>query len=267
MNFERLVASLYMSAMMQLGLLHEQGQQPVADLLGAKQSIDTLGVLQVDELVEEVHEEAVQGGRLRPHLEQARVRYGVRAAHDPEQAARGVREKGVQGRGLHLETDVGGVLEDLVRHEGRQAASPFEAFVAASPGFRNLEGRGFGFFQHGSARPRREGGRGVSGTLDGRRLAASLYERDRIGCAARAPNRAAPSMRARPAIGPFALPPLMIFIMSAMLRCILRSLLTSSAVVPEPAAIRRFRLALRMSDVSICRAEDEAIDTVAVAMI
>lgn len=46
MNFERLVASLYMSAMMQLGLLHEQGQQPVADLLGAKQSIDTLGVLQ-----------------------------------------------------------------------------------------------------------------------------------------------------------------------------------------------------------------------------
>jgi len=46
MNFERLVASLYMSAMMQLGLLHEPGQQPVADLLGAKQSIDTLGVLQ-----------------------------------------------------------------------------------------------------------------------------------------------------------------------------------------------------------------------------
>jgi hypothetical protein len=46
MNFERLVASLYMSAMMQLGLLQEQGQQPVADLLGAKQSIDTLGVLQ-----------------------------------------------------------------------------------------------------------------------------------------------------------------------------------------------------------------------------
>jgi Domain of unknown function (DUF1844) len=46
MTFERLVASLYMSAMMQLGLMHEEGQQPVADLIGAKQTIDTLGVLQ-----------------------------------------------------------------------------------------------------------------------------------------------------------------------------------------------------------------------------
>ncbi len=46
MNFERLVASLYMSAMMQLGLMHEEGQQPTADLIGAKQTIDTLGVLQ-----------------------------------------------------------------------------------------------------------------------------------------------------------------------------------------------------------------------------
>jgi hypothetical protein len=46
MNFERLVASLYMSAMMQLGLMQEEGQQPAADLLGAKQTIDTLGVLQ-----------------------------------------------------------------------------------------------------------------------------------------------------------------------------------------------------------------------------
>ena len=46
MNFERLVASLYMTAMMQLGLIHEEGQQPAADLLGAKQTIDTIGVLQ-----------------------------------------------------------------------------------------------------------------------------------------------------------------------------------------------------------------------------
>jgi len=46
MNFERLVASLYMTAMMQLGLVHEEGQQPAADLLGAKQTIDTIGVLQ-----------------------------------------------------------------------------------------------------------------------------------------------------------------------------------------------------------------------------
>ena len=46
MNFERLVASLYMTAMMQMGLVHEEGQQPGADLLGAKQTIDTLGLLQ-----------------------------------------------------------------------------------------------------------------------------------------------------------------------------------------------------------------------------
>jgi len=46
MNFERLVASLYMTAMMQLGLVHEEGHQPAADLLGAKQTIDTIGLLQ-----------------------------------------------------------------------------------------------------------------------------------------------------------------------------------------------------------------------------
>jgi len=46
MNFERLVASFYMTAMMQLGLVHEEGQQPVPDLLGAKQTIDTIGLLQ-----------------------------------------------------------------------------------------------------------------------------------------------------------------------------------------------------------------------------
>jgi hypothetical protein len=46
MSFERLVASLYMTAMMQLGVMHEEGEQPMADLIGAKQSIDTLGILQ-----------------------------------------------------------------------------------------------------------------------------------------------------------------------------------------------------------------------------
>ncbi len=46
MSFERLVASLYMTAMMQLGVMQEEGQQPMADLIGAKQTIDTLGVLQ-----------------------------------------------------------------------------------------------------------------------------------------------------------------------------------------------------------------------------
>jgi hypothetical protein len=39
------MASLYMTAMMQLGLMHEQGGQPGVDLLGARQTIDTLGMV------------------------------------------------------------------------------------------------------------------------------------------------------------------------------------------------------------------------------
>src|SRR5262245_4420419 len=46
MTFERFMASLYMSAMLQLGLMHEQGGQPRVDLIGARQTIDTLGLLQ-----------------------------------------------------------------------------------------------------------------------------------------------------------------------------------------------------------------------------
>lgn len=45
MTFERFVASLYMSAMMQLGLLREEGSQPRVDLFGARQTIDTLVIL------------------------------------------------------------------------------------------------------------------------------------------------------------------------------------------------------------------------------
>jgi hypothetical protein len=45
MTFERFMASLYMSAMMQLGLMHEQGGQPRVDLIGARQTIDTLSLL------------------------------------------------------------------------------------------------------------------------------------------------------------------------------------------------------------------------------
>ena len=41
-TFERFMASLYMTAMMQLGLMHEQGGQPGVDLIGARQTIDTL---------------------------------------------------------------------------------------------------------------------------------------------------------------------------------------------------------------------------------
>ena len=45
-TFERFMASLYMSAMMQMGMMHEEGGQPRIDLIGARQTIDTLGLLQ-----------------------------------------------------------------------------------------------------------------------------------------------------------------------------------------------------------------------------
>ena len=45
MTFERFMASLYMTAMLQLGLMQEQGGQPRIDLLGARQTVDTLGLL------------------------------------------------------------------------------------------------------------------------------------------------------------------------------------------------------------------------------
>jgi hypothetical protein len=45
MSFERFMASLYMTAMMQMGMMHEQGGQPGVDLIGARQTIDTLGMI------------------------------------------------------------------------------------------------------------------------------------------------------------------------------------------------------------------------------
>jgi hypothetical protein len=44
-SFEHFMASLYMTAMMQLGLMVEKGGQPSVDLIGARQTIDTLGML------------------------------------------------------------------------------------------------------------------------------------------------------------------------------------------------------------------------------
>ncbi len=45
MSFERFLASLYMTAMMQMGMMHEQGGQPGVDIIGARQTIDTLGMI------------------------------------------------------------------------------------------------------------------------------------------------------------------------------------------------------------------------------
>jgi Domain of unknown function (DUF1844) len=45
MTFERFLASLYMTAMLQLGLMREQSGQPRIDIIGARQTIDTLSLI------------------------------------------------------------------------------------------------------------------------------------------------------------------------------------------------------------------------------
>ena len=45
MNFEQLVQSVYMTAIMQLGGAAHEGQQPQVDIMGARQSVDMLGVI------------------------------------------------------------------------------------------------------------------------------------------------------------------------------------------------------------------------------
>jgi hypothetical protein len=44
-TFERFLASLYMTAMMQLGLMRQQDAQPQVDIIGARQTIDTLSLI------------------------------------------------------------------------------------------------------------------------------------------------------------------------------------------------------------------------------
>lgn len=44
-TFERFMASLYMTAMLQLGLMRQQGEQPQVDIIGARQTIDTLSLI------------------------------------------------------------------------------------------------------------------------------------------------------------------------------------------------------------------------------
>jgi hypothetical protein len=45
-TFENLVQQLYLSAMIQMGAATAEGQRPRVDILGAKQTIDLLGILQ-----------------------------------------------------------------------------------------------------------------------------------------------------------------------------------------------------------------------------
>ena len=46
MSLEKFIASLYMTTLMQLGLAAPQGEKPSLDLIGARQTIDILGMLQ-----------------------------------------------------------------------------------------------------------------------------------------------------------------------------------------------------------------------------
>ncbi len=45
-SFDKFIASLYMTSLMQLGLAAPQGAKPEVDLIGARQTIDTLSMLQ-----------------------------------------------------------------------------------------------------------------------------------------------------------------------------------------------------------------------------
>jgi hypothetical protein len=45
-SFDKFVASLYMTSLMQLGLAAPQGAKPEVDIIGARQTIDTLAMLQ-----------------------------------------------------------------------------------------------------------------------------------------------------------------------------------------------------------------------------
>jgi len=45
-TFERFVASIYMTALLQLGMAAPEGEQPRVDIMGARQTIDTIALLQ-----------------------------------------------------------------------------------------------------------------------------------------------------------------------------------------------------------------------------
>ena len=45
-TFEHLLSSLYITALMQLGMVHPEGAQPHLDLIGARSTIDTLALLE-----------------------------------------------------------------------------------------------------------------------------------------------------------------------------------------------------------------------------
>ena len=46
MSFEKVIESLYMSALIQMGAIRQEGEQPRVDIIGARQTIDSLSILQ-----------------------------------------------------------------------------------------------------------------------------------------------------------------------------------------------------------------------------
>ena len=46
MNFERVIESFYMSALIQMGAMRQDNEQPRIDIIGARQTIDSLSILQ-----------------------------------------------------------------------------------------------------------------------------------------------------------------------------------------------------------------------------
>jgi hypothetical protein len=46
MSFDRLIESFYMTALMQMGAVRQEGEQPRVDIIGARQTIDSLSLLQ-----------------------------------------------------------------------------------------------------------------------------------------------------------------------------------------------------------------------------
>ena len=46
MNFERVIESFYMSALIQMGAIRQDNEQPRVDIIGARQTIDSLAILQ-----------------------------------------------------------------------------------------------------------------------------------------------------------------------------------------------------------------------------
>lgn len=46
MTFERLIESFYMTALLQLGAIRQEGETPGVDIIGARQTIDSLTILQ-----------------------------------------------------------------------------------------------------------------------------------------------------------------------------------------------------------------------------